>query len=182
MNRVVVVDTETGGLDPLYHSILSVGLVSGDGRKQLEFYVAEPEIVTHPRSMAINRLDPAVIAAEGLDPVAACERIDRFLESLEVPRPVMMVGHNIAFDIAFLRRMYRLAGRPLPVDFGHRTVDTHTLMWSLVARGKLPPHVRGSDAAFAHFDIAPPPEKRHTALGDAIATRDLLERLLEMIG
>ena len=34
----------------------------------------------------------------------------------------------------------------------------------------------------AHFDITPPDELRHTALGDAVATRTLLERLLALLG
>lgn len=178
---IVVVDTETGGLDPLHHSLLSVGLVSGDGRRTLEFYVAEPEIVALPASLAINRIDPATVALEGLDPPAACDAIDRFLDAMEIPRPVVMVGHNIAFDLAFLRRLYRLAGRDMSAAFSHRTVDTHTLLWALGERGRLPKTVRGSDAAFAHFGIEPPAALRHTALGDAIATRHLVERLLELL-
>jgi DNA polymerase III epsilon subunit-like protein len=73
-----------------------------------------------------------------------------------------------------------MAGRRLPEDFSHRTVDTHSLMWALVVRGRLPPTVRGSDAAFAHFGIAPDPDARHTALGDALATRELLLRLIDL--
>jgi len=181
IDSIVVLDTEAGGLDPLQYSILSVGLVSGDGQRTLEVYVAEPEIVTHPRALEVNRIDPAMVARDGLTPKAAVEAIEAFLDGMGIPRPVMCVGHNIAFDIAYMRRLYRLAGRDLPRDFSHRTVDTHTLMWALVARGKLPAHVVGSDAAFAHFDIEPPPELRHTALGDAVATRDLGAHLLELI-
>ena len=90
------------------------------------------------------------------------------------------MGHNIAFDIAFLQRLYRLAGATYAADFSHRTVDTHSLLWALMSAGKLP-DVRSSDAAFAHFDIAPPPALRHTALGDAVATRELVERLLDLL-
>jgi DNA polymerase III epsilon subunit-like protein len=42
-------------------------------------------------------------------------------------------------------------------------------------------HVIGSDAAFAHFGIEPAPEDRHTALGDARATRALLDALLGLM-
>jgi DNA polymerase-3 subunit epsilon len=180
--EIVVLDTETGGLDPLTHSILSVGLVNGDGSQTLEFYVKEPEIVTNPRSMKVNRIDLNVVEAEGVSPVEACERLDAFIEERGGPGAVMLVGHNIAFDIAFLRRLYHLAGRFIPDVFAHRTIDTHTLMWALVSRGKLPAHIRGSDTAFAHFDVSPPPELRHTALGDAVATRELVIKLLELVG
>jgi DNA polymerase-3 subunit epsilon len=181
IRQVVILDTETGGLDPLEHSLLSVGLVSGDGERRLEIYVCEPELRTTPDSMAVNRIDLAHVRAHGLAPVAAVAAIEAFLDAMPGPRPVLVAGHNVAFDLAFMRRLYRLAGRPFPRDFGHRTIDTHSLIWALGARGRLPPDVRGSDAAFAHFDIAPPAEARHTALGDALATRELLRLLLELI-
>ncbi len=180
INHIVILDTETGGLDPLEHSLMSVGLVTGDGERRLELHVAEPDIRTTPRALEVNRLDPAWIRAHGLPPAAAVEAIEGFLNALPVPRPVLVAGHNVAFDVAFLRRLYRQAGRPLPEDFGHRTIDTHTLLWALTTRGRLPSDVRGSDRAFAHFGIAPPDEARHTALGDALATRELLLRLLEL--
>lgn len=181
LDRIVVVDTETGGLDPLQFSILSVGLVSWDGAHRMELFVAEPEIRCDPRSLAVNGLDPAWIRANGLPPAEACKAIDGFLDRMGVERPIIAAGHNIAFDIAFLRRLYALGGASIPSDFSHRTVDTHTLLWALAARGVLPPDVRSSDAAFAHFGVAPPEGTRHTALGDALATRELLRHLLELM-
>ena len=180
--NVIVLDTETGGLDPLVHSILSAGLVSADGAHKMEIFIREPEIVSNPRSMAVNGLDLDEIRAVGLEPKEACEALDAFVESVARGGRVMTVGHNIAFDIAFLRRLYRLADRDLPQYFSHRTVDTHTLMWALVAQGKLPASVKGSDSAFAHFGVSPPPETRHTALADAEATRLLLGELLALVG
>lgn len=174
--QIVVLDIEAGGLDPLQHSILSMGLVSGDGARTREFFVREPQIVTSPGGMAVNRIDLAQVERDGLDPTAACEALEAFLAPIERPT---LAGHNIAFDLAYIRRLYHVAGRTMPERLIHRTVDTHSLVWALRSLGKLPADVIGSDAAFAHFDIAPPPDLRHTALGDAIATRHLLERLLE---
>ena len=182
LKNVVVLDTETGGLDPLTHSMMTIGLVSGDGEHQLEIWVAEPEIVADPRALAVNRLDPAEVAAKGVAPVEACRQVDAFLRTVDPKgaRP-MIVGHNVAFDNAFMRRMYTMAGLPVNPAFTHRTVDTHTLLWGLIATGKLPAGVSGSDAAFSHFEVAPPDALRHTALGDAVATRDLLEKLLALM-
>jgi DNA polymerase III subunit epsilon len=182
LNNVVILDTETGGLDPLTHSMMTIGLVSGDGEHQLEIWVAEPKIIADPRALAVNRLDPAEVAARGVSPAEACEQVDAFLKTVDPERGrPMVVGHNVAFDNAFMRRMYTMAGRPVNQAFSHRTVDTHTLLWGLIATGKLPPTVNGSDAAFSHFDVAPPEALRHTALGDAVATRDLLEKLLRLL-
>ncbi|MFN3202631.1 MAG: exonuclease domain-containing protein [Bradymonadia bacterium] len=182
LSRVVVLDTETGGLDPWSNSLLSIGLVSGDGAHRTEIFVAEPEIVITPESEKIHRLSARWIGEHGISPAQACEAVEAFLAQCTVDgRAPIIAGHNVAFDLAFLRRAYHIAGRPLPNALGHRTLDTHTLLWSLVARNRLPPETCASDGAFAHFGIAPPEEARHTALGDALATRDLLARLLEMI-
>ncbi len=179
----IVLDTETGGLDPLTQSLLSVGLVDWTGERALEFLVKEPEIVTVPESMKVNHIDLEKLKAEGLTPVQACERLEQYVEdcSRAAGEQVMLVGHNVAFDIAFLRRIHKIANYPFSQVFSHRTVDTHTLLWALVQRGKLPPEVMSSDAAFAHFGLMPPEALRHTALGDAWATRDLLLKLLEMV-
>jgi DNA polymerase III epsilon subunit-like protein len=160
---------------------MTVGIVSGDGLHQLDLTVAEAEIVSDPRALAVNRLDPAAVARDGLSPSEACDQIDAYLKRVHPDGRPMVCGHNVAFDLAFMRRLYTMVGRPVPQCFSHRTLDTHTIMWSLIAVGRLPEHVTGSDAAFAHFDIAPPDALRHTALGDAVATRDLLERLLALM-
>ncbi len=129
LDHVIVVDTETGGLDPLHHSLLSVGLVSGDGTRTLEFYVLEPTLTTDERSMAVNRIDLDRVRAEGLSPEKAVDRIEAFLDGIGRGRPLKAAGHNVAFDIAFLRRLYRMAGRDFPPDFAHPTIDTHTQLW-----------------------------------------------------
>jgi DNA polymerase-3 subunit epsilon len=182
LRRVVVFDTEAGGLDPLRHSLMSVGFVDFSGAHRLEVYVLEPDVQFEPEAMAVNGIDLHWLRANGLSPAEACDRIEAFLDGLGMGRPLMMAGHNIAFDLAYMRRLYTLAGRPLPRDFSHRSLDTHTLLYAWACAGRLPPEARSSDGAFKHFGVAPPPHLRHTALGDAVATRDLLAHLLDLCG
>jgi len=179
---LIIVDTETGGLDPQRHSLLSVAFVSIDGARRVELFVREPSLVTNPESMKVNGIDLEMIEREGLSPQEACERLDRFLEG-ELERAggkgALLIGHNVAFDLAFLKRLYRLAGRegdhPL---ISHRSLDTHTLLWALAALGQIPAAACGSDGAFKHYGVSPPEELRHTALGDAVATQELLVKLM----
>ncbi|MBM4291984.1 MAG: 3'-5' exonuclease [Deltaproteobacteria bacterium] len=179
---VVVLDTETGGIDPHAHSLLTVGLVSLDGARRLEIWVREPQLLTAPESMAVNGIDLAEVEARGLPPAAACDALEAFLSEERARaggRAPLLAGHNISFDLSFLRRLYRLAGRSAEGAFSHRSLDTHTLMWALAALGALPPEACGSDGAFRHYGVEPPPALRHTALGDAVATRALLWGALE---
>jgi DNA polymerase III subunit epsilon len=184
LGRVIVFDTETGGLDPFIHSLLSIGLVSYDGTRRTEIFVCEPDIGFHPRSMQVNGIDLDWIREHGVSPREAVAQVEAFLAETAPERPdppAMMVGHNVAFDLSYMRRIYSLAGQPFPREFSHRSIDTHTILWSLAVRGALPFDATSSDGAFKWFQIEPPPEARHTALGDAIATRDLLEQLLPLI-
>ena len=179
LDSVLIIDTETGGIDPNQHSILSLGFVTWDQQQQQEFFVLEKHLSTNPQSMEINKIDLAWLKEHGKSPVEVCTQIDRFLSTVNATRPLTLVGHNISFDIAFLKRLYHLANRSLPSDFSHRSVDTHSLLWILAQQGKIPRQACSSDGAFQYFDVSPPPALRHTALGDAIATRHLLVKIIQ---
>jgi DNA polymerase III epsilon subunit-like protein len=185
MTRLLVIDTETGGLDPQRHSLLSVGLVlweSGTLGAEDEFYVREPEIHCDPEAMAVNGLDVHFLESVGLVPQDAVERLENFLDrNFPVSRqPVLVAGHNVAFDVAFVRRLYRLAGRPGP-RFSHRLLDTAGILRFLAIAGRLPDGVIDSSSAFKHFGIDFGSEKRHSALADARATAKLLTRLIGLV-
>jgi DNA polymerase-3 subunit epsilon len=63
--------------------------------------------------------------------------------------------------------------------FSHRMIDTASILHYLYLSGRLEQKVVSSDEAFAHFKIAV--EGRHTALGDALATAQLFNCLLEIL-
>jgi DNA polymerase-3 subunit epsilon len=179
--QILVLDTETGGLDVFQNSLLSMAFVSFDGKKQIEIFVKEDHINTVPQAMAVNKIDLNDIQKNGLKPLDACLALEAFLDDLiaYTGQPYFtLVGHNIAFDLAYLKRLYRLAQRPYPRALSHRSIDTHTLLWALAILKQKDPSVTTSDGAFNHYQIQPPAELRHTALGDAVATRDLLFHLL----
>ena len=178
---IIIIDTETGGLDPLTHSILSIGVVSWDGQHREEIFILEPHLSTNPRSMAVNQIDLDQLKQEGCTPREACDRLEAFVNRISGGQPIIFAGHNIAFDLAFIRRLYQVSQRPLPTSFSHRSLDTHTLLWTLATLGDIPRSACSSDGAFRHFNVAPPERLRHTALGDALATRELLLAILTLL-
>jgi len=187
MTRLLLLDTETGGLDPERFSLLSVGLVlweEGQLGAQDEFSVAEPEIRYEPEAMAVNRIDVSILGATGLPPTQAVARLEHFLDSHFSRSPgdrILVAGHNVGFDVAFLRRLYRLAGRPGMTIFSHRVLDTSVILQFLALAGRLPATVTSSSGAFSYFGIDLPPGKRHTALADARATGELLTKLVAFV-
>jgi DNA polymerase-3 subunit epsilon len=96
-------------------------------------------------------------------------------------QPITLAGHNVAFDQAFLEVFLASQGREMEPRFSHRLVDTHSLAAGLRDAGRLPLANLSSTALFAHFGILVPEDKRHTALGDALATFELYWKLVELM-
>ena len=179
-------DTETGGLDPANHSLLSIGLVVGDGPKvlnSLEILVKHEPYVVSAAGMAVNRIDLVQHSAAALEPRMALNVLDVFLDQHfpHMCKPVILAGHNVAFDRAFLAAFLAGQGRALEPRISHRTVDTHSIAAALRDGGRLPLENLSSTALFAHFGIEVPEERRHTALGDALATFELYWKLVGLM-
>ncbi len=179
------VDTETGGLDPAKHSLLSMAFVlgdEGDVRHSLELFLKHDAYVVDGASMAVNRIDLAKHHAEAMDGGTLMAVLDVFLDQFFPCKkePIFLVGHNVAFDRDFLKAFWTRMGRDFEARFSHRLIDTHSLAAGLRDAGRLPVESLSSTALFAHFGIHVSEEKRHTALGDALATFELYWKLVEL--
>jgi DNA polymerase III epsilon subunit-like protein len=185
MNSYLFLDTETGGLDPRRHSLLSLGLVAGDSggiAERLEILVRHETYGVTGGGLKVNRIDLAEHHVKALEPSAALHAFDGFLARHFGPdAAVILVGHNIAFDRAFLGAFLETLGRDLEPRFSHRTIDTHSIAAALQDAGRIPAEVAlNSSGLFAHFGIQVPEAQRHTALGDAVATFELYWKLVEV--
>ena len=183
---LLFIDTETGGLDPASHSLLSVGLVVGDGPKvlnSLEILIRHEPYVVSAGGMAVNRIDLVQHTAAALEPKMALTVLDVFLDQHfpHLCQPILLAGHNVAFDMAFLGTFLASQGRALEPRFSHRAVDTHSLAAGLRDAGRLPMENLSSTALFAHFGIEVAEARRHTALGDALATFELYWKLVGLL-
>jgi DNA polymerase III subunit epsilon len=131
---------------------------------------AEASFAKYRREWSANALSPAV----------ACDMLEGYLTTTFLGREVTPIGHNVGFDRAFLARLAFKGGKPSIRSLSHRAVDTHTILWLLHNQGRLPSTALTSSGAFEHFAIEVPEAVRHTALGDARATRQLVLRLLAL--
>lgn len=189
MTKLLVVDTETGGIDPDRHSLLSLAaVVWADGRVEgeIEILVGEADVTVTARALEINGIDLVDHARRSVPPAEALAQLlgfvtKHFQVELAAGEQVVLVGHNVAFDVGFLRRLCRLAGAAYPGQFSHRMLDTASVLRFLSLAGFVPAKAVASTEAFAHFGVRIPAELRHTALGDARATADLLTRLVGLV-
>lgn len=173
LRNVVVIDCETGGLNPLVHAILQVALIGPDG-KELTIDVRDVEGEVTARALEVNKIDLKKHMRTAVGLITACDLIDEFLEQ-NFEGDVWVGGHHVAFDIGFVRRLYRLADRLCPMDT-YKSICTKSLLFAELANGRITSREMGLGAACKLYDIKL--EGAHTALGDARATRELLSKLV----
>lgn len=187
MARLFIIDTETGGIDPQTHSILSLaGVVWADGEIQAEFdvQIAEPLLSVTAQAMKINRINLADHAATAVTPAVAAKRLATFLRKhfrgeLKSGAKVALAGHNVGFDIGFLKRLCRMSEVSFEELFSHRSLDTSSILRFMALAGRADLGGAGLEEALQRFGVVVPEPQRHTALGDARATAALLSELIK---
>ena len=161
-----VLDLETTGGDRRGDAITEVGAVKVRGGECLGTFqtLVNPGQAIPPRISLLTGLTDAL--------VATAPRIEQVLPALlEFLGNGVIVGHNIGFDIAFLRAAFERASY---ARFSPTAVDTVALARRLV-RDEVPDCRLGTLATRLRLDHRP----THRALDDALATTDLLHFLLE---
>jgi DNA polymerase III epsilon subunit-like protein len=188
MARMLVFDTETGGIDPMANSILSLGAVVWDDGvlgAEFEVKIKEPVLSLTIEAMAINKIDLVEHAKTALAPAEAMKKFRAFLKKHfkgDLASKVPLVGHNVGFDIGFLKRLCKLSDENYEELFSHRSTDTAGILRFMALAGRSKLSGAGLDQALAHFNIEVNGGLRHTALEDARATAVLLTKLVELAG
>jgi DNA polymerase-3 subunit epsilon len=168
--RFVIFDTETTGLDPREDHAVSLGAVSMTGGRIALGDTFDRIIAAdaHPSrdSIVVHGLTPGKIA-NGHQPH------DVLSDFLLWTGNAVLVAHHSAFDLTMLNRIaVPLCGAPiqnLVLDTAHLARHTDR------RRGG---HRYDLDSLLDRYDI-PHSGARHTALGDAMFTARLLQKLLK---
>lgn len=182
-DKILFIDTETGGLDPGYHSLLSIGLVEWEDSKitrTKEILINDGKLNVTDAALAINKIDLNSHKANAITPNKAVLEILHFIEWPGNQKDkITLAGHNVCFDIRFIRHLFESQDYNFEEYFSHRSIDTSSILHYLYYSGMLDERIVGSTDAFKHFEIQV--RGRHTALGDAIATAELFTRMLSLI-
>lgn len=163
LDRLVVIDTETTGLDPEKDRVISLAAVpitngTIDAAAAREVLI-DPQMAVPPESTAIHGLRDADLVGARTRQAALAE-----LGPLFTGR--VIVGHNLGFDLAFLGLEPRTEA----------TVDTlavSRLLWPGPGVG------HSLDAVAGRVGVSP--KDRHSALGDAQATAEVMMACLPLL-
>jgi DNA polymerase-3 subunit epsilon len=181
-DRLLFIDTETGGLDPDRHSLLSIAMVIWEDKEiieSLEILINDGLLSVTREALAINKIDLEQHKQSAMPSALAIAETLKFINKhFPEPGKITLAGHNVHFDVNFLKSFFSKNNKDFSKYFSHRIIDTSSILHYLYLAGKIKERAISSDEAFQLFDIKV--EGRHTALGDAIATAKLFNKLLDL--
>ncbi|WP_412507485.1 exonuclease domain-containing protein [Roseovarius sp. SYSU LYC5161] len=169
--RFVVFDTETTGLAPRAGDrivqIAGVRLINGRvlAGETFDTLVAPGRAIPAASTRVHGITDEMV--ADAPDIAGAGKQFHDYCEGS------VLVAHNAPFDLAFLRLDESRIGR----RFDHPALCT--VLLSAAVFEHTGEHTL--DALAQRLEVTIPPERRHTALGDAMATAEVFQRLIEIM-
>jgi len=182
-DRILFIDTETGGTDPASNSLLSLGLVVWkelEVRASLEILIDDGVLSVTEKALEINQISLKEHRKKAVSPAVAIRQMNKFIGShFPADEKIVLGGHNVNFDVNFLNVFLTRNGYDFQHRFSHRTVDTSAILFYLYLTGKIKRKLTASQDALDYFGIVV--QGRHTALGDAVATAQLFSRLVGIL-
>ncbi len=162
--RFAVIDTETTGLDPALDAVVSVALVPvEDGvihREEVRHVFVNPGFPIPAASFEVHGIGDEDVRGAPDVATAVAGLADGLAGRV-------IVGHNLAFDLAFLQ----VGGLQAAATVD--TLEVSRVLWpGLGVRHTL-------DDVAARVDVSP--RDRHSALGDAVATAEVLVACLPLL-
>lgn len=183
-NRLLFIDTETGGLDPQKHTLLTIGVVVWDeefGELYADEYaVCSDKYVITKSTLRINHFNEEQHKEKAIAPKEIIHKFYEIKSSFfQEYTAIPLAGHNTNFDIQFLKHLFTSCGRSYEKLFSHRVVDTYSIIKYLADCHCIPYKVNSSAKAFEYFNITV--DGRHTAIGDARATMQLYSKTIQLV-
>jgi DNA polymerase III epsilon subunit family exonuclease len=166
------VDVETTGASADFgHRVIEIGIARVEGGR----VVAEYEHLLDPQ----RNISKGVTALTGISqsmvegqPTFA----DELPNMLELLRGAVVVGHNVRFDLGFLRKEFRRSGQEIVAALG----DSHVLDTVRIARRRFGRGGNGLQALSRKLGYVP--DIAHRALADVRSTVAVFERMMDPIG
>ena len=129
--KEVVVDVETGGLNPVSNALCSVTMKYLNEDKILNIFIKPSSLGYNDAAMKINGLTLDFLEEKGVSEVEAVQQIVDFFDSERVE----IIGHNVSFDFNFLSELFRRVGENISDYISHHKFDTVSLAMILRKRG-----------------------------------------------
>ncbi len=193
--KYLIVDTETTGFHPFRNGLIQLAAVSTD--KELNILNTFKQDVCPPDGVEIvqESLDITGFTMErirsGVSYEKVCEQFAIFIKENFESKPIA-IGQFYPFDYAFLDYVFTVSGFNKNLDaqdvLGNDFIDTKSLVNTLNLKAEL----NNQPLIFKSTSLSKPGglkevlnisknHQAHDALGDVMATREVLIKLLELM-
>jgi len=127
--KLLFIDLETGGLDQLKHSVLSVGYILYDDEnneviKHGGFYIKQHEYIVTGEALEVNNIDLREVHKRGISFYQFYEKLKDFAKKYG---KLTLAGWNVGFDQRFLMSLlgYRYEGL-----FHYKALDVASIYYA----------------------------------------------------
>lgn len=178
---MVVLDIETTGLNPLKHSIVEIGA--------LDFNNSSNQFYKKCRIFKGAEIDSVALKINGynksdlldLNRMSLKELVTSFIEWIDKIENRTIAGHNVDFDINFLRESIKRYD--IDYTFGFRKVDQHSLVYANYLKlNKKPPFKNGVSSLngnkIMNYVGLPEEPQPHTGINGAKFESEAMSRLI----
>lgn len=178
---MIALDCEMSGLDPLKHSILSIGAMDLENPKRT-FYgeCFLPEYKTFQvEALAVNGFTEEQIFNKNQDSLK--DLMQNFYEWLQGCSEKTLVGQNVSLDRAFLNIAF--TETEVPFQFHYRVIDIHSVAIGMFLRDERPLNIEDGRIKMSLDKIAeyvglPEEPRPHNALTGATYNAEVFNRLV----
>jgi DNA polymerase-3 subunit epsilon len=134
-NRLLFIDTETGGLNPDKHSLLSLAMVIWEDMEIIdsqELLINDGILSVTQEALLVNKIDIESHKQLAISPSLAMNEIFSFIRKhFPLHRKITLAGHNVHFDVHFLRVFFSRNNKDFGKFFSHRIIDTSSILYYL---------------------------------------------------
>lgn len=142
MSKYISFDTETSGLDPTKCNLLTVCFIVLDSElneidrlnislKQVNYYI-------NVEALKVNRINLIKHHDSSIDIMDARNKLHNFLNKYKTQYSLIPIGHNIKFDISFIKSSGLLIENEYLKYISFNSIDTISIAQFLKLSGKLP--------------------------------------------
>lgn len=185
-NTLLILDTETGGVDANRDSLMEIACIVLKDNKIVKEYsslVKSPtgKYVCNDFARKLHGITNQAIEENGKLPIDIIIDLKEIKDIYFEGEPMTIVAHNAAFDISFVKKMFADNGQELlsistdnELDynniFSRNAIDTATMALLLRLQNKLPFDRCSLDNILKCYNIETDKNARHSALYDARQT------------
>ena len=171
-----VVDTELTGLSEIKDTIISIGSLKMKGKSikmgEVFYRTVKPQSFVKKDSIIVHEITPAELES--------CPDIIPILkEYLNFVKDLIIVGHCISIDIAFLKRAIH---KHLNQTYEPLAIDTFAIYRWLIQKGLLPEEfINNKSLRDIANSLGIEAKQMHDSLSDAFVTAQVFQRLITLL-